>query len=55
MNEMLEGNIIPTAVYAASDAIAIGAIKAIKEKVSKEDAEAIKAKLVEAGAEIELK
>ena len=29
--------------------------KAIKEKVSKEDAEAIKAKLVEAGAEIELK
>ena len=32
MNEMLEGNIIPTAVYAASDAIAIGAIKAIKEK-----------------------
>ena len=32
-----------------------GAPKAIKEKVSKEDAEAIKAKLVEAGAEIELK
>ena len=29
--------------------------KAIKENVSKEDAEAIKAKLVEAGAEIELK
>ena len=29
--------------------------KAIKEMVSKEDAEAIKAKLVEAGAEIELK
>ena len=29
--------------------------KAIKEKVSKEDAESIKAKLVEAGAEIELK
>jgi large subunit ribosomal protein L7/L12 len=29
--------------------------KAIKEKVSKEDAEAIKAKLVEAGAEVELK
>jgi large subunit ribosomal protein L7/L12 len=29
--------------------------KAIKEKASKEDAEAIKAKLVEAGAEIELK
>ena len=29
--------------------------KAIKEKASKEDAEAIKAKLVEAGAEVELK
>ncbi len=29
--------------------------KPIKEKISKEDAEAIKAKLVEAGAEIELK
>lgn len=29
--------------------------KAIKEKVSKEDAEAAKAKLVEAGAEVEIK
>ncbi|MCQ2973836.1 MAG: 50S ribosomal protein L7/L12 [Bacteroidales bacterium] len=32
-----------------------GAPKAIKEKVSKEEAESIKAKLVEAGAEVELK
>ena len=32
-----------------------GAPKAIKEKVSKEDAEALKAKLTEAGAEVELK
>lgn len=31
MNEMLDGKVIPTAVYAASDAIAIGAIKSIKE------------------------
>jgi large subunit ribosomal protein L7/L12 len=29
--------------------------KAIKEGVSKEDAESLKAKLVEAGAEVELK
>ena len=32
-----------------------GAPKAIKEGASKEDAEAIKAKLVEAGAEVEIK
>lgn len=32
MKEMLEGKQIPTAVFAASDAIAIGAMKAIKEK-----------------------
>ena len=32
-----------------------GAPKALKEGASKEDAEAIKAKLVEAGAEVELK
>ncbi|MCR4560089.1 MAG: 50S ribosomal protein L7/L12 [Bacteroidales bacterium] len=32
-----------------------GAPKTIKEKVSKEDAEALKAKLTEAGAEVELK
>jgi large subunit ribosomal protein L7/L12 len=32
-----------------------GAPKAVKEKVSKEDAEAIKAKLTEAGASIEIK
>jgi large subunit ribosomal protein L7/L12 len=32
-----------------------GAPKAIKEKVSKEEAEAIKAQLVEAGAEVEVK
>lgn len=32
-----------------------GAPKAIKEKASKEDAEAIKAKLTEAGAEVEVK
>ena len=32
-----------------------GAPKAIKEKVSKEEAEAIKAKLVEAGASVEIK
>jgi large subunit ribosomal protein L7/L12 len=32
-----------------------GAPKPIKEKVSKEDAEALKAKLTEAGAEVELK
>lgn len=32
-----------------------GAPKPVKEKVSKEDAEAIKAKLVEAGAEVEIK
>lgn len=32
-----------------------GAPKAVKEKVSKEEAESIKAKLVEAGAEVELK
>jgi len=29
--------------------------RAIKEKVSKEEAEAVKAKLVEAGAEVEIK
>jgi large subunit ribosomal protein L7/L12 len=32
-----------------------GAPKPVKEKVSKEEAESIKAKLVEAGAEVELK
>ncbi|MBR4267913.1 MAG: 50S ribosomal protein L7/L12 [Bacteroidales bacterium] len=32
-----------------------GAPKTLKEKVSKEDAEALKAKLTEAGAEVELK
>lgn len=32
-----------------------GAPKAIKEKISPEEAEAIKAKLVEAGAEVEIK
>ena len=32
-----------------------GAPKTVKEKVSKEDAEALKAKLTEAGAEVELK
>ena len=32
-----------------------GAPKAVKEKVSKEEAEAIKAKLTEAGASIEIK
>ncbi|MBQ3656293.1 MAG: 50S ribosomal protein L7/L12 [Bacteroidales bacterium] len=32
-----------------------GAPKTIKEKVSKEDAEALKAKLTEAGAEVEVK
>lgn len=32
-----------------------GAPKAVKEKVSKEDAESIKAKLVEAGASVEVK
>jgi large subunit ribosomal protein L7/L12 len=32
-----------------------GAPKPVKEKVSREDAEAIKAKLVEAGAEVEIK
>ncbi len=32
-----------------------GAPKTVKEKVSKEDAEAIKAKLVEAGAKVEVK
>ncbi|HHY92586.1 MAG TPA: 50S ribosomal protein L7/L12 [Firmicutes bacterium] len=32
-----------------------GAPKAVKEKVSKEDAEALKAKLTEAGAEVEIK
>jgi large subunit ribosomal protein L7/L12 len=32
-----------------------GAPKPVKEKVSKEDAEAIKAKLAEAGAEVEVK
>jgi large subunit ribosomal protein L7/L12 len=32
-----------------------GAPKAVKEKVSKEEAESIKAKLVEAGAEVEVK
>jgi large subunit ribosomal protein L7/L12 len=32
-----------------------GAPKAVKEKVSKEDAEAIKAKLTEAGASVEVK
>ncbi|MCW2277825.1 50S ribosomal protein L7/L12 [Heliophilum fasciatum] len=32
-----------------------GAPKAVKEKVSKEDAEAVKAKLVEAGATVEVK
>jgi large subunit ribosomal protein L7/L12 len=32
-----------------------GAPKAIKEKVSKEEAEAIKAQLVEAGATVEVK
>ena len=31
MNEVLEGKTIPTAVFDASDAIALGAIKAIKE------------------------
>ena len=36
-------------------ALVDGAPKALKEAVSKEDAEAIKAKLEEAGAEIELK
>ena len=32
-----------------------GAPKAVKEKVSKEEAESVKAKLVEAGAEVEIK
>jgi large subunit ribosomal protein L7/L12 len=32
-----------------------GAPKAVKEKISKEDAEALKAKLVEAGATVEIK
>ena len=36
-------------------ALVDGAPKALKEGVSKEDAEAIKAKLEEAGAEVELK
>ena len=36
-------------------ALVDGAPKTIKEAASKEDAEAIKAKLVEAGAEVELK
>lgn len=36
-------------------ALVDGAPKTVKEGASKEDAEAIKAKLVEAGAEVELK
>lgn len=36
-------------------ALVDGAPKAVKEKVSKEDAEAVKAKLVEAGATVEIK
>jgi len=32
-----------------------GAPKPVKEKVSKEEAEAVKAKLVEAGATVEIK
>ena len=36
-------------------ALVDGAPKAVKEAASKDDAEAIKAKLVEAGAEVELK
>ena len=33
----------------------VKALKAVKEGISKEDAEALKAKLTEAGAEVELK
>lgn len=36
-------------------ALVDGAPKAVKEKVSKEDAEAVKAKLLEAGASVEVK